>query len=101
MREERQVLKDVADGALLRRQAHRTGSVEQDVLPRDDATGIRPGEARDHPQREGLAGAGGSEENRQLRADLPGDIELEAGQVRPQRHGEAAHGALRVRRFAP
>ena len=101
MREKRQVLEDIADGAPLRRQAHRAAGVEQEALPRDDAPGSRLREARDQPQRERLAGAGGAEEDGQLRADLPGDVELEAGQVRPQRHGEAAHGALRVRRFAP
>ena len=100
VREERQALEDIADGAPLRGQADPTGRVEEQAARRDHAAVLGLREARDQPQGERLAGAGGSEKDRQLRADLPGDIEFEAGQRRPQRHGEAAHGALRVSRVA-
>ena len=84
----------------LRRQVDAGGGVEQDAPAGDDAARVGTGESRDHAQRERLARAGGSEEHRQLVADLPVDVQFEAGQARPERHGEAAHGALRTSRLA-
>ena len=55
VREERQILEDIADGALLRGETDRARRVEQQVPAGRDAAAIRLGETRDHPQRQGFA----------------------------------------------
>jgi hypothetical protein len=100
VREERQVLEDVAKRALLGWQIDALRAVEEHPLSGDDQSRVGPDEPRDHPQREGLSGPGRPEEHGQLIADRPDDVQIEARKPFAQGHGDAAHEDLRVSRFA-
>ena len=69
VREQRELLEDVAEAALGHRNVPRGLAVEQHPLADGDASGVRPGEAGDAAQDGGLARTGGAEEDRDARLD--------------------------------
>ena len=77
VRKETDVLRHVADAAVLRRQVARRARVEQEPVADRDRPARRNAQPRNRVQNRRLARAGGTEDRRDLRVDPLVDLERE------------------------
>jgi hypothetical protein len=92
--EERVLLEDEPDGALLGGEVDARGGVVPGAVAEGDAAAVGLAQPRDRPQDRRLAGARGPDERDGLGADAQADVELEGPKRADDVEGESFHDRM-------